>query len=521
MSRKCNNLFSLNTEQNGISKDLSDKIPVTRSEQQSDQRSHRPKRALSKSNDDNILGISWKEEQELRKAISLRSGLANQSRIAASNKLKSDVLKSRSVIQFKHVRKQSRSRLVAENNTFSETSCDKERSIKKDAVKCGSAQSSKPSSACSGSKTEIVKVPQTTSHIQLRNLYHRRKLADESNINNHLDDSSHKDQPSSPPKTMGEDSSKRVTAEPDCGQRPTLITASNYLKSDPCDTNTIQRKHTTRRRSSCSSPLGKEFQSDHVDKFATCSSPKRSKQSSRRKSKRLINLVSPVSPLPRESDDNASKCFTNGDCYRDLQMLLKLQNEPIPLNFGRTLLVDLFQFMILSTLYASMIAQVLIIRMQNGSPFHTPYEDNLLDKLHEHVKRCNVASHCENNNTVNSSPVCISVTNSQPTKSLPVTRSTVFCVAKKLAYIQPSRSTYPACTPTSSSLKMVVNDGDQPPVEYHPSTGDNKSSQTTVKPPVASHLSSRQRRSKQNQTVKLGFQLLKIICHLQFLSYHQ
>ncbi|CAH8635828.1 unnamed protein product [Heterobilharzia americana] len=405
MSRKCNNLFSLNTEQNGISKDLSDKIPVsvTRSEQQSDQRSHRPKRALSKSNDDNILGISWKEEQELRKAMyvslrdqqpnsdsspcdrlsSLRSGLANQSRIAASNKLKSDVLKSRSVIQFKHVRKQSRSRLVAENNTFSETSCDKERSIKKDAVKCGSAQSSKPSSACSGSKTEIVKVPQTTSHIQLRNLYHRRKLADESNINNHLDDSSHKDQPSSPPKTMGEDSSKRVTAEPDCGQRPTLITASNYLKSDPCDTNTIQRKHTTRRRSSCSSPLGKEFQSDHVDKFATCSSPKRSKQSSRRKSKRLINLVSPVSPLPRESDDNASKCFTNGDCYRDLQMLLKLQNEPIPLNFGRTLLVDLFQFMILSTLYASMIAQVLIIRMQNGSPFHTPYEDNLLDKLHE------------------------------------------------------------------------------------------------------------------------------------------
>ncbi|CAH8871885.1 unnamed protein product [Trichobilharzia szidati] len=101
---------------------------MARREQQSEQGCPRTRSKLSKSGDDNVPGISWKEEQELRKAMyvslrdqqqsnpegntcerlrSLRSSLSSTTRITSPKKLRSNLLKSRSAVDNKLARKET------------------------------------------------------------------------------------------------------------------------------------------------------------------------------------------------------------------------------------------------------------------------------------------------------------------------------------------------------------------------------------------------------------------------------
>ncbi|VDP86025.1 unnamed protein product, partial [Schistosoma mattheei] len=108
---------------------------------------------------DNVLGISWKEEQELRKAMyvslrdqqqtnsdsspcnhlmTLRFQLVKQPSISGPSSAKLDLAKPRSTIQFKHSRKRIRPKFVSANTIFPKTRNASESSPNKEVLKCDS-----------------------------------------------------------------------------------------------------------------------------------------------------------------------------------------------------------------------------------------------------------------------------------------------------------------------------------------------------------------------------------------------
>ncbi|CAH8585608.1 unnamed protein product [Schistosoma turkestanicum] len=328
---------------------------MTRNEQQFEQRPHRPKRALSKISDDNILGISWKEEQELRKAmyVSLRDQQQTNSDSSACNHLmtlrfqlvkrphmsthtdtKMSLSKPRSTIQFKHARKQSRSKVVSANTTFSKTSDASERSQNKEVLKCDSNNNKKNvKSTYEDHKSYLVNPSQNTSHICLRNLYHRRNIIDKFNVSNQLvDNDANKQTLSNSAETFETNSLSSNPIPSNYSRRPTLMKASNYLKSSPTNTNSTPRKSVVRKTPYSSILRNGSLRSENVHTYASCRSPKKLVHSLKR-SKLLISSVSRM--LSVKELDNTFKCSSNLDCESDSQLISKSSCESIPSELWR------------------------------------------------------------------------------------------------------------------------------------------------------------------------------------------
>ncbi|CAH8644882.1 unnamed protein product [Schistosoma bovis] len=334
-----------------------DQLDMTRNEQQFEQRSHRPKRALSKTSDDNVLGISWKEEQELRKAMyvslrdqqqtnsdsspcnhlmTLRFQLVKQPSKSGPSSAKLGLAKPRSTIQFKHSRKQIRPKFVSANTIFPKTRNASESSPNKEVLKCDSnSNKTNVESTDDNHKPYVVNTSQNTSHICLRNLYHRRNPINHININNQLiDNDANKQTLSSSAETFEVNNLSSNSVSTNYSRRPTLMTASNYLKSNSTNTNSTQRKSVIRKSPNSSTLRNGSFRSENIDTFATCSSPKKSIHSFKRRSKQLISSVSQILPIT-EPDDNTPKCFSNLYCESDFQLLSKSPYEPWQDDIGR------------------------------------------------------------------------------------------------------------------------------------------------------------------------------------------
>ncbi|CAH8673822.1 unnamed protein product [Schistosoma rodhaini] len=461
---------------------------MTPNEQQFEQRPHRPKRALSKISDDNVLGISWKEEQELRKAMyvslrdqqqtnsdsspcnhlmTLRFQLVKQPSISGPSSTKLSLAKPRSTIQFKHARKQIRSKFVSGNTIFSKTRNASERSPDKEIFKCDSnSNKTNIESTYENHKQYVVNTSQNTSHICLRNLYHRRNPTNQINVNNQLiDNDANKQTLSSSDETFEVNNLSSDPVSFNYSRRPTLMTASNYLKSNSTNTNSNQRKPVIKKSPNSSTSRNSSFRSENIDTFATCSSPKKSMHSFKRRSKPLINSVSQLLPIT-EPDENTSKCFPNLYCENDFQLLSKSPCEPWRDDTGRLASVhDFINFVCFHD--CSMTGD------PNTEWFASPYsmhslpvprtlQSNLGPSNSDHnnkmySKTPNISTQRKSYESSNLHRI-INVADRQSVKRSPVTRSTSLCVAKKLASIQPSPAVYSSKSLISSPLKMGVPD---------------------------------------------------------------
>lgn len=91
-------------------------------------------------------------------------------------------------------------------------------------------------------KPYVVNTSQNTSHICLRNLCHRRNPTNHININNQLiDNDANKQTLSSSAETFEVNNLSSNSVSTNYSRRPTLMTASNYLKSNSTNTNSTQR----------------------------------------------------------------------------------------------------------------------------------------------------------------------------------------------------------------------------------------------------------------------------------------
>ncbi|CAH8618069.1 unnamed protein product [Schistosoma mattheei] len=466
-----------------------DQLDMTRNEQQFEQRPHRPKRALSKTSDDNVLGISWKEEQELRKAMyvslrdqqqtnsdsspcnhlmTLRFQLVKQPSISGPSSAKLDLAKPRSTIQFKHSRKRIRPKFVSANTIFPKTRNASESSPNKEVLKCDSnSNKTNVESTDDNHKPYVVNTSQNTSHICLRNLYHRRNPINHININNQLiDNDANKQTLSSSAETFEFNNLSSNSVSTNYSRRPTLMTASNYLKSNSTNTNSTQRKSVIRKSPNSSTLRNGSFRSENIDTFATCSSPKKSMHSFKRRSKQLISSVSQILPIT-EPDNNTPKCFSNLYCESDFQLLSKSPYEPWQDDIGRLASVhDFINFVCFHDCSAT------------GDPntewFASPYnmqslpvprtlQSNLgTSNSDHHNKKCpknpNISTQRNSYESANLHRIINNAANRQSVKRSLVTRSTSLCVAKKLASIQPSPAVYSSKSLISSPLKMGVPD---------------------------------------------------------------
>ncbi|KAK4476144.1 hypothetical protein MN116_001362 [Schistosoma mekongi] len=454
---------------------------MTRNEQHFEQRSHRPKRALSKISDDSILGISWKEEQELRKAmyVSLRDQQQTNSDSNTGGRLmtlrfqlvkrprqttkpcntKLNMTKLRSTIQFKHVRKQSRSKFVATSTMFLKSSNASERFPHKKISKCNSGNNKvNIKSPHEGNKSCLGKLSQNTSHICLRNLCHRRNLVKNVNDNNQLIDNDINKQISSNSAETFEKNDQSLNAVPlNYNQRPTLITASNYLKSSLINTNNAQRKSVIQKSPYSSVLRNGSFRSEIIDKFAAYSSPKKSVHCLKRRSKSAILKPNRLSSV-NEPDDVMSKYLLDRGCESDFQLLLKTPYESVP--------PELWQ-----------------------------NDIRRLVSVHDFINFVCFYAKRNNNNSAKISHIISNAEHCQSTKCSLVTRSTGLCVAKKLASIQPSPNIYPSHSPISLPFKMDVPGDCFPPNGYNHCTEENESSTTILIPSAAPFQTSRLRRT--------------------------
>uniref|UniRef100_A0A095A4K3 Uncharacterized protein n=1 Tax=Schistosoma haematobium TaxID=6185 RepID=A0A095A4K3_SCHHA len=495
---------------------------MTRNEQQFEQRSHRPKRALSKTSDDNVLGISWKEEQELRKAMyvslrdqqqtnsdsspcnhlmTLRFQLVKQPSISGPSSAKLGLAKPRSTIQFKHSRKQIRPKFVSANTIFPKTRNASESSPNKEVLKCDSnSNKTNVESTDDNHKPYVVNTSQNTSHICLRNLYHRRNPTNHININNQLiDNDANKQTLSSSAETFEVNNLSSNSVSTNYSRRPTLMTASNYLKSNSTNANSTQRKSVIRKSPNSSTLRNSSFRSENIDTFATCSSPKKSIHSFKRRSKQLISSVSQILPIT-EPDDNTPKCFSNLYCESDFQLLSKSPYEPWQDDIGRLASVhDFINFVCFHDCSAT------------GDPntewFASPYnmqslpvprtlQSNLGTSNSDHNnKKCpknpNISTQRKSYESANLHRIINNVANRQSVKCSPVTRSTSLCVAKKLASIQPSPAVYSSKSRISSPLKMGAPDNCFLFDGYKICVEENESSSTTLISSAASFQTSK------------------------------
>nr|CAH8855600.1 unnamed protein product [Trichobilharzia regenti] len=464
---------------------------MARREQQSEQGCHRPRRNLAKSSDDNVLGISWKEEQELRKAMyvslrdqqqsnaeantcerlrSLRSSSSSMTRITSPKKLRSNIVKSRSAVDNKHARKNYRSMPLVEDVNLTETDL-RTKFQKKELLNSLPVSGDKASikSAFVENQSDRVKIPQNTSRIRLRDLPNRRSLVRISDVDNQMGDANSTNRKASGSSRAYEGSGGISSiASPGCSRRRTSITASNNANSDYCSTN-ISRRKNVGKRNSCSSPIGKEsFKSESIDKYATCSSPKKSRtQTLKVKRRSLVAAVSPVIPA-KELNDSASKCVSNGDCHRDFQMFLKSHD-----NFPSEVWQD-------HTGQPPLVSD--FIKFLCNYDYEDPCNPNKewFNKLYIfHGKSLQRASQSSqpssksskrgqlNSNIVNST-TNITVGTSQQTKSPASVRTSGLRIAKKFAYVQQPRNTCSVHRPISAFLKSDVIDNK--PRTKHPST---------------------------------------------------
>ncbi|TNN05994.1 hypothetical protein EWB00_008710 [Schistosoma japonicum] len=499
---------------------------MTRNEQHFEQRSHRPKRALSKISDDNILGISWKEEQELRKAmyVSLRDQQQTNSDSNASNRLmtlrfqlvkqprqttklcntKLNMTKLRSTIQFKHVRKQSRSKFVTTSTMFLKTSNVSERLPHKKISKCNSGNNKaniKPPPE--GNKSCLGKLSQNTSHICLRNLCHRQNPIKNVNDNNQLIDYDINKQISSNSAETFEENDQSLNTVPlNYSQRPTLITASNYLKSSLTNINNTQRKSVIRKSPYSSVLRNGSFRSEIIDKFAAYSSPKKSVHCLKRRSKPAIHPPNRLSSI-NEPGDVMSKCLLDRGCESDFQSPCESVPPELCQNDIRRLVsvhdfINFVCFHDCSTMIHPNTEWFTSPHVIDSQPVPRTLQSNLeSSNSPSNNKRCPknfcIPTKRNNYNSANITHIISNVPDCQSTRCSLVTRSTSLCVAKKLASIQPSPNLYTSHSPISSPLKMDVPGNCFSPNEYRHYTEENELATTILISSATSFQTSRLR----------------------------
>ncbi|CAH8646434.1 unnamed protein product [Schistosoma margrebowiei] len=484
---------------------------MTRNEQQFEQRPHRPKRALSKTSDDNVLGISWKEEQELRKAMyvslrdqqqtnsdsspcnhlmTLRFQLVKQPSISGPSSAKSGLAKPRSTIQFKHSRKQVRPKFVSANTIFPKARNASGSSPDKEVLKCDSnSNKTNAESTYDNHKPYVVNTSQNTSHICLRNLYHRRNPINHININNQLiDNDANKQTLSSSAETFEFNNLSSNSVSTNYSRRPTLMTASNYLKSNSTNTNSTQRKSVNKKNPNSSTLRNGSFRSENIDTFATCSSPKKSMHSFKRRSKQLISSVSQILPIT-EPDDNTPKCFSNLYYESDFQLHSKSPYEPWQDDIGRLASVhDFINFVCFHDCSATGDPNTEWFASpcnMQSLPVPRTLQSNLGISISDHNnKKCpknpNISTQRKSYKSANLHRIINNVANRQSVKCSPVTRSTSLCVAKKLASNQPSPAVYSSKSLISSPLKMGIPDNCFLLDGYKICVEENKPSSTTL-----------------------------------------
>ncbi|CAH8871867.1 unnamed protein product [Trichobilharzia szidati] len=465
---------------------------MARREQQSEQGCPRPRRKLSKSGDDNVLGISWKEEQELRKAMyvslrdqqqsnpeantcerlrSLRSSLSSTTRITSPKKLRSNLIKSRSAVDNKLARRKYRSMPLVEDIDLTETDL-KTKFQKKELLESTPVSGDKASikSPFVGNQSDRAKIPQNASLIRLRDLPNRRNLVGNSDVDNQMGDANSSNRKASnSSRAYEENGGMSSISSPGCSHRPTSITASNNANSDHCSGNISGRKAVA-KRNSCSSPTGKaSFKSESIDKYATCSSPKKSRTHTVKAKRRLlVAAVSPVVPA-KELNDSASKCVSNGDCHRDFQMFLKSSHDTLPSELWQdrtgppVSVSDFIKFICNYDCEETC--------KPNKEWFNRPYvfRGKSIQRSSQTSQPSSKSSkRGQLNSNIMNSTANITVEISQQTISPASIRTSGLRIAKKFAYVQQHRNTCSVTRPISPFLES--DDLDNKPRTKHPST---------------------------------------------------
>lgn len=200
--------------------------------------SHRPKRALSKPSDDNILGISWKEERELRKAMYVSLRQQHQSSSDYGSRLKSLRSRLHSPIKssVKNVPTKRRKSLTSAYLLKLRRTVRSNRNSNDSALSFGSHSSSESVSIkanCSKSYSAVIKPTRTRTKLldSKRNKCSQELLCNTLKRTRATVSSCSQDMNA---KAMGISQKKRsLTPDLLTSHRPTLMNASNDLKTSP------------------------------------------------------------------------------------------------------------------------------------------------------------------------------------------------------------------------------------------------------------------------------------------------